>query len=114
MEITLRHAPAFVKLASVLVAVIANITAFCAAELTVPGDVVFERDIAYAPATGMQLNLARPTTGQGPFPAVVCIHGGGFRAGTREEYDPLCIKLAQHGYVAVTVSYRLAPGSQFP
>ncbi len=102
------------KLPFIFAALIASATAICAAELTVPSDVVFERDIDYATTSGMQLNLARPKTGEGPFPAVVCIHGGGFRAGTREEYDPLCIKLAQHGYVAITVSYRLAPGSQFP
>jgi acetyl esterase/lipase len=45
---------------------------------------------------------------------VICIHGGGFRAGTRQGYDGLCIKLAQNGYVAATVTYRLAPKYQFP
>jgi acetyl esterase/lipase len=45
---------------------------------------------------------------------VICIHGGGFRAGTREGYDQLCVQLAERGYVAVTVTYRLAPKYQFP
>jgi acetyl esterase/lipase len=58
--------------------------------------------------------MARPKSGTGPFPAIVCIHGGGFRAGTRQGYDSLCIRLAQQSYVAVTVSYRLAPKYQFP
>jgi acetyl esterase/lipase len=44
----------------------------------------------------------------------VCIHGGGFRAGTRDGYDGLIKKLAKNGYVAVTVTYRLAPKYQFP
>ena len=35
-------------------------------------------------------------------------------AGSREGYNNLCIKLAQHGYVAMTVSYRLAPKYPFP
>jgi acetyl esterase/lipase len=61
----------------------------------------------------LQLNMARPK-GDGPFPAVVCVHGGGFRAGTREGYDTLIKKLAGHGYVATTVSYRLAPKYPFP
>jgi acetyl esterase/lipase len=103
-----------VKLSFIFASAMASVTALCAAGLTVPDDVIFERNIDYAPITGMQLNLARPKSGEGPFPAVVCIHGGGFRAGTREGYDPLCIKLAQQGYVAITVSYRLAPASQFP
>ena len=85
-------------------------------KIVVPDDVVFERDIEYANPDGqhLQLNLARPKMGDGPFPAVVCIHGGGFRAGSREGYNGTAIKLAQNGYVAVTISYRLAPKFQFP
>ena len=45
---------------------------------------------------------------------MLCIHGGGFRAGKRESYDALCIKLAEKGFVAATVTYRLAPQHQFP
>ena len=82
----------------------------------VPDNVVFETAIEYANPDNqhLQLNLARPKTGDGPFPGVICIHGGGFRAGKREGYDGLCIRLAQHGYVALTVSYRLAPKYPFP
>ncbi len=82
----------------------------------VPKDVVFETGIEYANPDGqhLRLNLARPKSGHGPFPAVLCIHGGGFRAGRREGYDGLCLRLAQHGYVALTVSYRLAPKYRFP
>ncbi|QVL34862.1 alpha/beta hydrolase [Telmatocola sphagniphila] len=62
----------------------------------------------------LQLNLARPTEGAGPFPTIICIHGGGFRAGNRSGYDKLCRTLAEHGFVAMTVSYRLAPKYPFP
>jgi acetyl esterase/lipase len=87
-----------------------------AQKLEVPDSVAFEPNIEYANPDGqhLQLDLARPKTGDGPFPAVVCIHGGGFRAGTRQGYNSLCAKLASRGYVAVTVSYRLAPKYQFP
>ena len=83
---------------------------------TVPDDVKFEAGIEYANPDDqhLMLNIARPKTGDGPFPAIVCIHGGGFRAGKREGYDGLIIRLAQKGYVAMTVSYRLAPKYQFP
>lgn len=81
-----------------------------------PADVTVERGIEYSNPDGqhLQLNLARPKDGAGPFPAVVCVHGGGFRAGKREGYDGLIVRLAQKGYVAATVSYRLAPKYPFP
>ena len=87
-----------------------------AAELVIPDNVVFERDIEYSNPDGqhLQLNLARPKTAGGLLPAVLCIHGGGFRAGSRDGYNALCLKLAQRGFVAATISYRLAPKYQFP
>lgn len=82
----------------------------------VPDTVVFEAGVEYANPDGqhLKLDLARPKQGDGPFPAVLCIHGGGFRAGSREGYDGLCIRLAERGYVAATVTYRLAPKYRFP
>ena len=82
----------------------------------VPDSVVWQEGIEYSNPGDehLQLNLARPKTGDGPFPAVLCIHGGGFRAGKRESYDNLCVKLAERGYVAATITYRLAPKHQFP
>src|SRR6202011_2444022 len=61
----------------------------------VPDDVVFETGIEYANPDDqhLKLNLARPKKGDGPFAAIVCIHGGGFRAGKREGYDSQCIRL---------------------
>jgi acetyl esterase/lipase len=86
------------------------------AQETVPAGVVFEKNIEYSNPDDqhLQLNMARPKDGVGPLPAVICIHGGGFRAGTRESFNGLCLQLAERGYVAVTVSYRLAPKYQFP
>ena len=107
----------FLSLASIFVVLfsIAAIRQVDAAPV-VPDGVVWQPDIEYAHPEGehLQLNLARPKNGTGPFPAVLCIHGGGFRAGNRESYDSLCVKLAQHGYVAVTITYRLAPKYKFP
>ena len=86
------------------------------AELDIPDSVIFERGVEFSNADNqhLQLDIARPKDGDGPFPAIVCIHGGGFRAGTREGYDGMCVALAQKGYVAITVTYRLAPAYQFP
>jgi acetyl esterase/lipase len=82
----------------------------------VPDTVIVEKGIEYANPDDqhLQLNLARPKMGDGPFPAIVCIHGGGFRAGKRESYDGLIVRLAEQGFVAITITYRLAPKYQFP
>jgi acetyl esterase/lipase len=88
---------------------------FAARRLRAANQILFEKGVEYSNPDNqhLQLDMARPE-GQGPFPAVLCIHGGGFRAGTRDGYDGLIKKLAKHGYVAVTVTYRLAPKYQFP
>ena len=85
-------------------------------KVVVPEGVTFERDIEYCNPDGqhLKLNLARPADAKGPLPAVICIHGGGFRAGSREGYNGAILKLAQNGYFAITISYRLAPKYQFP
>ena len=92
------------------------IAPLCAAEPAIPDDVIFERGVEFANPDNqhLQLDIARPKNGDGPFPAIVCIHGGGFRAGTRDGYDGLCLKFAQRGFAAVTITYRLAPAYQFP
>jgi acetyl esterase/lipase len=77
---------------------------------------LFQRDLEYANPDDqhLQLNIARPKSASAVCPAILCIHGGGFRAGTREGNNALCVKLAERGYVAATVTYRLAPKYQFP
>ncbi|HLJ10515.1 MAG TPA: alpha/beta hydrolase [Planctomycetaceae bacterium] len=97
-------------------ALLARAVPAAADDLAIPAGVTFEKEIEYSnpDEQHLQLNMARPKSGSGPFPVVVCIHGGGFRAGHRDGYNALCLKLAQNGYVAVTISYRLAPKYQFP
>jgi acetyl esterase/lipase len=84
--------------------------------LTVPDNVVFEEAIEYSRPGGEQLllDMARPRGKSGSFPAVVCIHGGGFVGGTRRAFQAMCVGLAEEGYVAVTIDYRLAPKHPFP
>ncbi len=86
-----------------------------AAEPAVPADVILERGIDYSsiPHGKLAMDIARPKA-PGKYPAVVLIHGGGFSGGTREGYLPMAIKLAQNGFVAATVTYRLTPTYQMP
>lgn len=89
-----------------------------AAPPEIPPNLILEPDLEYTIAGGKgtrpALDVVRPRESAKPLPAVVLIHGGGGRAGNRESYLPLAIRLAQHGYVAATVSYRLSPRYRFP
>jgi acetyl esterase/lipase len=62
----------------------------------------------------LKLDLAMPKDAEGPFPAVVCIHGGGWHGGSRQDLAKTIEVLAGRGYVAVTIAYRLAPTFTFP
>ena len=75
-----------------------------------------EADLVYRTVDGqdLALDLARPTEGEGPFPAIVAIHGGAWRAGNRADLRDLIVKFAKHGYVAVSPSYRFCPEHPFP
>ena len=81
-----------------------------------PREITFEVGVEYSNPDDQHLamNIAQPKSATGLRPAILCIHGGGFRAGTRDGYDGLCKQLAERGYVAATTSYRLAPKYQFP
>ena len=46
--------------------------------------------------------------------AVLLVHGGGWRSGTREEFAPMALRLARRGYAAATVSYRLSGEAMYP
>jgi acetyl esterase/lipase len=112
----MRHRIAFCIASAGLATLLAAVAGAADVKIEVPDDVIFEQGIEYARPGGepLALDLARPKMAKALVPAIVCIHGGGFRAGNREYHDQLCIRLAQRGYVAVTVTYRLAPQHQFP
>jgi acetyl esterase/lipase len=64
--------------------------------------------------TELKLDLAMPKDGDGPLPAIVCIHGGGWSRGERGQMLGTIEALARRGYVAVSPDYRLAPQHRFP
>lgn len=52
--------------------------------------------------------------GVGPLPAIVAIHGGAWRHGTKLTMLRHAWKLARAGYVVVAINYRHAPEHPFP
>lgn len=81
-----------------------------------PDSIVFEADVPYKQVDGetLHMDFARPKEGDGPFPVVVFIHGGGWRAGDKSMFRDGVFSVAQQGCAAVTVQYRFAPKHPFP
>lgn len=81
----------------------------------IPDSLIAEMGVEYSAVGSQTMDVIRPRKESNrPQPAVLLVHGGGFRAGSKESYIPLAIKLAERGYVAATVDYRLAPRHKFP
>ncbi|HVB88909.1 MAG TPA: alpha/beta hydrolase [Beijerinckiaceae bacterium] len=75
-------------------------------------EISVRKDVVYAVHEGVELTgtLYRPK-GAGPFPALVALHGGGWRIASPLVYQYLGPWLASHGYVVFAPVYRVgAPG----
>lgn len=76
-----------------------------------------EREVVYSRAGGepILLDLLRPRTDE-LRPAVLLIHGGGWRRGERAHVDSMARALAAEGFVGVALDFRLAdaPRVVFP
>jgi acetyl esterase/lipase len=75
------------------------------------------KDLAYATGSNAQkLDLYIPTTGSGPFPVVIMIHGGGFMMGDKSDGTGLTgvDQLLAAGYTVASINYRLSAEAQYP
>jgi acetyl esterase/lipase len=82
----------------------------------IPENVEFQAGIPYGSGGGrpLLLDLYKPRHQNGKAPALIFIHGGGWKAGARGDYRAYTIWFAQHGYVTATISYRLSHEAHFP
>jgi len=82
---------------------------------TPPRDKALAEEVVYRKVGDKELalDLALPT-GTGPFPAVICLHPGGWVSGSRKLLSNTLGVLAKRGYVAVAPDYRLAPQHRYP
>ena len=75
------------------------------------------RDVSYDPAhPTRRLDVWRPVdhAARGPLPAVLYVHGGGFRILSKETHWVMALAFARCGYVVFNIDYRLAPRHPFP
>lgn len=75
------------------------------------------KDLAYATLSEAQkLDIYLPTTGSGPFPLVIMVHGGGFMFGDKADGGGLTgvDALLAAGYAVASINYRLSGEALYP
>jgi len=73
-----------------------------------------QKDVTYASVSSApKMDIYMPE-GQGPFPAVILIHGGAFLGGSKSDEASNAAVLNANGYVAVSIDYRLSGEAKFP
>ena len=78
-------------------------------------NVIEEKEIVYKEIGERKLHLdAFYNKSEQLKPAVVLIHGGGWRSGNKSHMIPLAQSLASKGYACFTVEYRLSLEAKFP
>ena len=73
------------------------------------------RHVVYAAEADrrQRADVYRPQ-GDGPYPGVLLIHGGGWTSGSRIHMVTHARELARRGYVVMSIDYRLAPAHRHP
>lgn len=94
---------------------IAMLASGCSLGPPLPDDARLVTDIAYIErASGPLTGRLFVPAGAGPHPAVLLLHGGGWRNGAPRQMDLIARRLAGEGFLAFSAAYRLAPASRFP
>jgi acetyl esterase len=78
--------------------------------------VTVTRDVTYRTVEGEKIafDVYQPAQKGKDRPAVVVIHGGAWRVGDKQWFANQGNQLAQRGFVAFSVNYRLAPAHPYP
>jgi len=72
-------------------------------------------DVQYGTLPQQMLDVYLPDEGDGPFPLIIYVHGGGWTMGNRREGSlPCIIDALKYGYALLSIDYRLAPNVVFP
>ncbi len=61
----------------------------------------------------LHLDIFQPVQ-KGKYPALIMIHGGGWRSGNKSMEKPMAQRLAEQGIVAIPVEYRLSAEAKYP
>lgn len=72
------------------------------------------RDVPYGPLPEHRLDVYRPPNLDGPAPALLYIHGGGFRILSKDTHWVMGVAFARMGAIVFSIDYRLAPQHPYP
>jgi acetyl esterase/lipase len=82
---------------------------------SLPPSVKADTGITYLSISGLKLDVFSPKKAKSKrLPAIIIIHGGGWRSGNRMQHHPLAQRLAEKGYVCFTPAYRLSTEALYP
>ena len=79
-----------------------------------PDGVTVERNVEYARVgeKSLRMDVYAPDNPKGPLPAVIYIHGGGWRRGDKSQQTG--VPLVSHGYVVASINHRPSQEAIFP
>lgn len=83
----------------------------------VPKNIISKNNLVYCTVDGRDLHLDvfyPSAKSKKPYPAVLMIHGGGWRSGDRSQHIPMAQQIAAKGYVTITAEYRLSTEALYP
>jgi acetyl esterase/lipase len=77
-----------------------------------PEGVTADRDVAYGTHERQKLDVY-VSKGDGPFPLILWVHGGGWEGGSKDSAGPV-VNMLGRGYVVASTNYRLSRNAAFP
>jgi acetyl esterase/lipase len=78
-------------------------------------DVKEEKEIVYAKISERELHLdAYYSNASAKKPAIVILHGGGWKSGNKSQMETFAQEMASKGFSCFTIEYRLSPEAKYP
>ena len=77
-------------------------------------DVVFATEAGTAGPVALRMDIYEATSGAGPRPLVVWIHGGGWQSGSHNQVPTFVLALRARGCTVASIGYRLTGEAIFP
>lgn len=84
--------------------------------IALPQNIVVNENITYKTIDNISLkaDIYFPKNSSNKNPAIILVHGGGWISGSKENQRYMAQQLANKGYVAMAINYRLADDAKYP